>query len=112
MYKGKKPRWRTKEGQLLRLRDMSDAHLINARQAVLEGKVALRHTCWSAGGQDGPCPDCDAARSWRDNWLDRFDGELVKRHRGTVTQVAILATPAIPQYSDDEYDLLAPFPPM
>lgn len=79
MYKGKKPRWRTKEGKLLRLRDMSDAHLVNARQAVVDGKVALRHTCWSVGGQEGPCADCDAARSWKDNWLDRFDREIAKR---------------------------------
>ena len=80
MYKGKKPLWRTKEGKLLRLRDMSNAHLFNARQAVVDGKVALRHTCWSVGGQEGPCVDCDAALNWKNNWLDRFDGELTRRH--------------------------------
>ncbi len=72
--------WTTQHDGDIDVREMTDLHLANARNAVAKGSVNPHkdHECWVPKGET-QCPGCLNFNEFRAKWLAIFDKELERR---------------------------------
>lgn len=69
--------WTTQSGEKIKVKDMTTFHIKNCIKALEEGRIAkVIDLGWL---EDNDCKIIDEDINWKNNWLEIFNEELIKR---------------------------------